>query len=112
MPHEYHKHDLLLHLARSDEKTAEQFGMAVAEAMACGLPVIAYDTGALKEVIGDAGICIPQGSVDAVTRALHLFISDSIAYRKLSGNAVARATKEFDSIKQSNKLLSLYRSLQ
>ena len=35
---------------------------AVIEALACGLPVIGFDTGALKDVTGDAGIIVPYGS--------------------------------------------------
>ena len=36
---------------------------AVIEALACGLPVVAFDTGAVKElVIGDAGKVVPYGS--------------------------------------------------
>ncbi len=36
---------------------------SVIEALACGLPVIAFDTGSLKElVIGDAGRVVPYGS--------------------------------------------------
>jgi glycosyltransferase involved in cell wall biosynthesis len=36
---------------------------AVIEALACGLPVISFDTGAVKElVIGDAGRVVPYGS--------------------------------------------------
>lgn len=35
---------------------------AVIEAMACGLPVIGFDTGALKDVVGDAGVIVPYGT--------------------------------------------------
>ena len=35
---------------------------AVIEALACGLPVIGFDTGALKDITGDAGIIVPYGT--------------------------------------------------
>ncbi|OFW63144.1 MAG: hypothetical protein A2Z35_05275, partial [Actinobacteria bacterium RBG_19FT_COMBO_36_27] len=38
----------------------EGFGLPPLEAMNCGLPVIAFDTSSLKEVVGDAGILIPS----------------------------------------------------
>jgi glycosyltransferase involved in cell wall biosynthesis len=35
---------------------------SVVEALACGLPVVAFDTGALPELVqGDAGIIVPYG---------------------------------------------------
>lgn len=51
----------------------EQFGRAAVEAMAAGVPVVAYDSGSLPEVVGDAGVLVPEGdrarlleAVDAV----------------------------------------------
>jgi glycosyltransferase involved in cell wall biosynthesis len=36
---------------------------SVIEALACGLPVVAFDTGAMKElVLGDSGRIVPYGS--------------------------------------------------
>lgn len=35
---------------------------AVIESLACGLPVIGFDTGALKDVCGNAGIIVPYGT--------------------------------------------------
>lgn len=47
----------------------EPFGLAAIEAMSCGLPVAAVDAGAVREVIGDAGIYAPP-SVEALARAM------------------------------------------
>ncbi len=43
---------------------AEGFGIPVVEAMACGLPVVASDGGALPEVVGAAGTIVPLGPPD------------------------------------------------
>jgi glycosyltransferase involved in cell wall biosynthesis len=48
----------------------EPFGLVAAEAMACGLPVAAFDMGAAREVIGDAGVFAPPGDVDALAAAI------------------------------------------
>jgi glycosyltransferase involved in cell wall biosynthesis len=42
---------------------AEGFGLPVAEAMACGVPVLASDIGVLREVGGEAGVYRPVGDV-------------------------------------------------
>jgi glycosyltransferase involved in cell wall biosynthesis len=49
----------------------ETYGMAVAEALARGLPVISTATGAIGELVGDdAGFVVPPGDVGALTTAL------------------------------------------
>ena len=48
----------------------EQFGCVLAEAMACGVPVIGSDSGAIPETIGDAGLIIPEGNASAIADAI------------------------------------------
>lgn len=43
--------------------SAEGFGLTVAEAMACGVPVVGLDYAAVPEVIGDAGLLVPVGGL-------------------------------------------------
>lgn len=57
----------------------EGFGLPPLEAMAAGVPVVATDTGALPEVLGDAAILVPAGDVEALAAALRQVADDSAA---------------------------------
>jgi glycosyltransferase involved in cell wall biosynthesis len=52
----------------------EQYGRVAQEAMACGRMVVVSNSGALPELVGDAGVVVPEGDraalVDALDRAL------------------------------------------
>jgi glycosyltransferase involved in cell wall biosynthesis len=48
----------------------EQFGHVLIEAMSCGIPVIGSDSGAIPEVIGDAGLVFQAGDVDDLKEKL------------------------------------------
>ena len=48
----------------------EPFGLVAVEAMAAGLPVAAFDAGAVREVVGECGAYAPAGDVEALARAL------------------------------------------
>jgi glycosyltransferase involved in cell wall biosynthesis len=56
---------------------AEGFGLPVAEAMACGVPVVASDLPSLRELGGDAIRYCPVGNVDAWSCAITRVIDDS-----------------------------------
>ncbi|WP_448811684.1 glycosyltransferase [Agromyces bauzanensis] len=48
----------------------EQFGRVAVEAMACGVPVVSSDAGALTDVVGGAGLVVPTGDAATLADAL------------------------------------------
>lgn len=50
----------------------ESFGMALAEAMACGCVPVVTDRGALLEVVGDTGFYVPYGDERATAEAISM----------------------------------------
>jgi glycosyltransferase involved in cell wall biosynthesis len=66
----------------------ETYGMAVAEALARGLPVVSTLTGAIPDLVGtDAGLLVPPGDVPALTDALSRFVNDQDLRSRLAGGA-------------------------
>jgi glycosyltransferase involved in cell wall biosynthesis len=62
-------------LAIVPSRSAETFGMAAAEAMATGLPVVASRVGALPELVGEAGLVEP-GEVTQLSEAIRRLWGD------------------------------------
>lgn len=48
----------------------EPFGLVAAEALSCDVPVIAFDEGAMREIVEDAGQIVPAGDVEALAAAM------------------------------------------
>ena len=66
----------------------ETYGMAVAEALARGLPVVSTRTGAIADLVGDeAGLLVPPGNVEALTEALSRVLGDTTLRVRLAAGA-------------------------
>lgn len=73
----------------------EGFGLPAGEAMACGVPVVSSDGGALPEVVGDAGVIVPAKSVKALEKAIADLLEDPERQAELSLAGRARILEEF-----------------
>ena len=66
----------------------EIYGMAVAEALAHGLPVVATTTGAIAELVGsEAGLLVPVGDTAMLTEALTRALNDASLRARLAEGA-------------------------
>jgi len=89
---------------------AEGFGMPPLEAMACGTPVIASNTTALPEVVGDAGLLVDPSSSDEAAGALTSLLADKALRDRLSLRARDRAA-QFTWQRSAENLVTAFRSL-
>ena len=101
--------DLFFLPSRTTPTWEEQYGMALIEAMACGLPILATDSGAIPEVVGQAGITYPVCDVDKIVKTIHQILTHPDKKMKLSHSSLARAMKYFDAREVSGQLATLYR---
>jgi len=56
--------------------SADVLVVTVVEAMAAGLPVVAFDRGALPEVLGDAGVLVSDKDPYALAASIHALVHD------------------------------------
>ncbi|QGU31758.1 glycosyltransferase family 4 protein [Thermochromatium tepidum] len=91
----------------------EGFGLVAAEAMACGLPVIAASSSSLPEVVadGETGLLCPVDDVAAFVAAARRLQGDVGLWRTMRLAARERAVALFDEAKQVERYLDLYRQV-
>jgi glycosyltransferase involved in cell wall biosynthesis len=86
MVEEYRRASALLVTSR-----CESFGLPALEAMACGTPVVGFRIGGTAEVVGDGGVLVEDGNVEAIVDAVQELLDDPLAASTLAAAGVARA---------------------
>lgn len=104
----YQQSDIFLLLSKRTKTWEEQQGMVLVEAMATGLPVIAYDSGAITETLDKAGILVKEGDVMSVYQHINHLLSEPNMRLKLSNLSITRAKKEYDSTKIAARIEQVY----
>ncbi len=76
---------------------AESQGLVTAEAQACGLPVIAFDSGGIKYTLeeGKSGFLCPEKDLECYTSKIELLLKDEVLRNKMGKDAVTFIDKEY-----------------
>ena len=101
-------------LAVFPSRWQEAFGFVVAEAMACGTPVITSDAGGIPEVVGRDGrfgLVFRNGDVEDLERQLRLIIADPERRARMRQAARERVEREFSIPRMVEQYASLYEEL-
>jgi glycosyltransferase involved in cell wall biosynthesis len=95
MPEVLSEMDVLVLPSRTGHYWKEQFGRVLVEAMACGVPVIGSDSGAIPAVIGEAGLVVPEGDIQGFRDALVRLRIDPGLRQQLIVKGLSRVSKEY-----------------
>jgi glycosyltransferase involved in cell wall biosynthesis len=92
----------------STPRWIEQFGRVVPEAMACGVPVVGSDSGNIPAIIGDAGVVVPEGDVQALAAAILRLRSNTELAETLRKRAIERVRELWSVDVQARFLAELF----
>ena len=73
----------------------EGFGFPAGEAMACAVPLVSTDGGALPEVVGDAGVIVPSKNPQALAKAIGDLFENPAERARLSEAGRRRMVEHF-----------------
>ncbi|MCK4667248.1 glycosyltransferase family 4 protein [Candidatus Dependentiae bacterium] len=108
---EYLKLDLLIVPSITIWRWKEQFGRVLVESMASGVPVIGTDSGAIPDVLGDAGLIVKERSAEAIANAIKILLNNEEKRLELIENGIKRVEKYFYWESVADKVISVIEKL-
>lgn len=100
--------DVLVHPARR-----EGLGVALLEAQAAGVPVVAYATAGVAEAVSDrmTGLLVPEGDADALASAILSLLADRDLANRLGRAGSAWVAEQFSVAQMVDGNLAVYEEL-
>jgi glycosyltransferase involved in cell wall biosynthesis len=79
--------------------------------MAAGVPVVGSSSGAIPEVIGEAGVVFPEGDANALRAQLAGLLADGMLRTRLAGLGRARVARLYTNEHVARAQREIYREL-
>ncbi len=91
----------------------ESFGMVALEAMACGTPVVASETGGLLFLVkdGETGLHVPTAAPEALADKLQYLLENEVELRRL-GERAAKYARGFKWGNVADRMIEIYQDLK
>lgn len=93
---------------------ADNLPLVLQEAMACGTPLIGFDTGGVPDLVrhDETGLLVETGNVDGLASAIFAMMDDDARRVEMSRRCADIARTEFDILKQAERYAALYTELR
>jgi glycosyltransferase involved in cell wall biosynthesis len=101
--------DVLALPSLTTPRWAEQFGRVLVEAMGRGVPVVGSNSGAIPEVIGPAGLVVPEDDSAELAQALRMLIDNAALRAELAARGLQRAQSCYGQDVIMDSIVALYR---
>jgi glycosyltransferase involved in cell wall biosynthesis len=111
LPGIYPTFDVLTLPSRTRPNWKEQFGRALIEAMACGVPVVGSTCGEIPHVVGDAGLIFPEGDAAALRASIERLMRDADLRRELMRRGRERVLQHYTQQRVAAETAEVYRAV-
>jgi len=103
--------DVLVLPSRTTARWKEQFGRVIIEAQACAVPVIGSISGAIPEVIANAGRIVPERDPAALAAAISELAHNPSLARQLGDAGRERVEQSYTWQRVAERMADIYRSV-
>lgn len=107
----YNAMDVMIIPSRTTSEWKEQFGRTIIEAMSCGVPVIGSNSGAIPEVIGEAGLIFQEGDVEDLASKIVKIIEEGHLREELIARGLQRVKEKYTTTIIAEKTYKFYKSV-
>ena len=112
MPSYFSLLDVFILASETTPVWKEQFGHVLIEAMAAGVPIVGSNSGAIPEVVGEAGLIFKEKDSEDLREKLEELITNKKLWQELSKKGLERVKNNYTQEKIASKTWEIYNTLK